>query len=391
MQLLLNSSKQNNVMIEGLKRVSDILRLYAIREKLYLPDGAEPANAAFIEATVDLYSNIFEFQARIIRHLSRSSPTRGFRETFEVNDWKIILDSIQSCHDNCTELLPHLNKQKEIADYAKQLAQIEESNSIQKQLLESFESFQTNRYRVGQDKQEANLLETLASDYKTDKELVLERAPGTCEWLFEDYRLLEWRNTKHSSLLWVSGGPGCGKSVLSRALIDERHVCSNTMTTTVCYFFFKDGQEDRTHGASAISAILHQLYEKRPALIAHALPSFGSYGQKLKDMFSELWQILIRSATDPDAGEIVCILDALDECAKDSREQLMKKLVSFFLDTRARKDSLIRLKFLVTARPYDDLELSLRPLESIRTCMHLDRSVESRVIGQEINLAIDYK
>ncbi|KAL9629835.1 MAG: hypothetical protein Q9164_006703, partial [Protoblastenia rupestris] len=389
--LLLNSSKQNDVMIEGLKRVSDILRLYAIREKLYLPDGAEPAYAAFIEASIDLYSNIFEFQARVIWQLSRSSLTRGFRETFEVNGWKSILDSIQTSHENCTEILPHLDKLKENAEYAKQSAQIEESNSIQKQLLESFESSQTGRHRVGQDKQEAKLLETLASDYKTDKELISERTPGTCEWFFEGYRLLEWRNTKHSSLLWVSAGPGCGKSVLSRALIDERRVCSDTMTTTVCYFFFRDGQEDRTHGASAISAILHQLYENRPALIAHALPSFGSYGQKLKDMFSELWQILIRSAKDPNAGEIVCVLDALDECTKDSRKQLLKKLVSFFSDTRARKDSLIRLKFLVTARPYDDLELNLRPLESIGKCMHFDRDVESHVIGQEINLAIDYK
>jgi hypothetical protein len=52
---------------------------------------------------------------------------------------------------------------------------------------------------------------------------------------------LEWRDSKHSRLLWVSAGPGCGKSVLSRSLIDERRVCTNAMASTVCLFFFKDG------------------------------------------------------------------------------------------------------------------------------------------------------
>jgi len=43
-------------------------------------------------------------------------------------------------------------------------------------------------------------------------------------------------DSKHSRLLWVSAGPGCGKSVLSRSLIDERRVCTNAMASTVCYF-----------------------------------------------------------------------------------------------------------------------------------------------------------
>ena len=89
--------------------------------------------------------------------------------------------------------------------------------------------------------QEAKLLQILGSDYKSDKNLVSKRIPGTCEWFFEDERFLEWRDSGTSRLLWVSAGPGCGKSVLARALIDERKVCTNTTPSTICYFFFKDG------------------------------------------------------------------------------------------------------------------------------------------------------
>ena len=224
----------------------------------------------------------------------------------------------------------------------------------------------------------------LASDYRSEKDLVSTRVPGTCEWFFEDKRFLEWRDSNSSRLLWVSGGPGCGKSVLARALIDERRVCTSNKPSNVCYFFFKDGQEQRTRGADALSAILHQLYENA-SFISHALPIYNRYGEKLRDMFSELWQILVTAAEGSEAGEIVCVLDALDECEENARNQLVEKLTQFI----SRVESSSRLKFLVTSRPYDDLEEKFQRLSDVSTYMHLDGDEKSQMICQEINLVID--
>ncbi|SLM34065.1 P-loop containing nucleoside triphosphate hydrolase, partial [Lasallia pustulata] len=240
------------------------------------------------------------------------------------------------------------------------------------------------------DDKEAELLETLASDYKSDKDSISVRVPGTCEWFFEDDRFLEWRDSTYSRLLWVSAGPGCGKSVLSRALIDERRVCKNPMDSTVCYFFFKDGQEQRTHGTDALSAVLHQVFENT-GLITYALPSYRNYGKKLRDAFSELWEILVRSARDSEVGEIVCVLDALDECEQNARKQLTEKLVSFFSQTEPHDNLSFALKFLITSRPYDDLEQNFEPLSGVSTYLHFDGDDKSQRIGQEINLVIDAK
>lgn len=78
--------------------------------------------------------------------------------------------------------------------------------------------------------------------------------------------------------------------MLSRSLIDERRVCTSAMFSTVCYFFFKDGQEQRMRGANALSAMLQQLFENI-ALVSYALPGAKSYGKKLRDAFSELWRM----------------------------------------------------------------------------------------------------
>lgn len=112
---------------------------------------------------------------------------------------------------------------------------------VQKRMLEMFEVLQDTRQQDRRDDQEAGLLQTFALDYKSDKSSISTRArrfAGTCERVFEDQSFLEWRDNKKSSLLWISAGPGCGKSVLSRCLIDEQRLCTNLMTSIVCYLFF---------------------------------------------------------------------------------------------------------------------------------------------------------
>ena len=43
--------------------------------------------------------------------------------------------------------------------------------------------------------------------------------------------------------------------------------------------------------------------------------------ERLIDSFGDLWAILLSVAKDKDAGEIVCILDAIDECEDHGRSR----------------------------------------------------------------------
>lgn len=200
---------------------------------------------------------------------------------------------------------------------------------------------------------------------------------------------MKWRDSDTSGLLWVSAGPGCGKSVLARALIDERMVCTDTTESTICYFFFKDGQEQRTRGANALSALLHQLF-KNTSLIKHALDDYKRHGKELRNRFSELWQLLIKAAEDSKAGKIICVLDALDECEDNARDQLIRKLVDFVSNETCQHPS-VKLKFLATSRPYDDMEHKFERLSAVSTYIRFDGDDKSRQIGEEINLVIDAK
>ena len=378
-------------MIEGLNSVSDLLRLYKIKETLYLRDvdnADKPVHLTFVEAVIELYSNIFEYQARMTCYLSQSPFKRGIRGTLELDDWAGMLKKIKASSDTCDVYCVHLDKTRESEIFEIESTHMLQSLDLQKRILDILETSQTSRQQDIRNNEEAELLELLASNYKSDKESVSVRVPGTCEWFFKDDRFQSWRDSKHSRLLWVSAGPGCGKSVLSRSLIDERRVSTNALNSTVCYFFFKDGQEQRMSGADALSAILHQLFENA-TLIGYALPSAKSYGKKLRDNFDELWGVLMRCAKDSEAGDIICILDALDECEKNSRHQVLEKLASF--SKNEAQESSCKVKFLVTSRPYDDLEQRFQDISTISTYLRLDGDEKSWTIGEEINLVIDHE
>ncbi|KAK3349649.1 hypothetical protein B0T25DRAFT_633034 [Lasiosphaeria hispida] len=131
-------------------------------------------------------------------------------------------------------------------------------------------------------------------------------------------------------MLWVSADPGCGKSGLARHLIDS--VLRTTESRTVCYFFFKDGFEEQKHMIDALRCILHQLFTLKPALLFEAiLRQFEVGGETSTSSFYELWRILTQAAEDRNAGEIICLLDAIDECG-DRGSQLTKELCKLYGD-----------------------------------------------------------
>ena len=381
-------------MLDGLDSICDLLELYRLKESVYLQHRDSPVHQDCVKAVEKLYTDIFEYQAQLICFLSKSSIKRAIRGTFQLDDWKKMLEKVKESEKQCTEHFKLFNDDKNQQFISQNLCSWKQSIEIYERMVEMGESSQIREQLNRQDDHETDLLRTLSppeSDYKRDKNVISARVAGTCKWFFEDERFLNWRDSKSPELLWVSAGPGCGKSVLARALIDERRVCTNVMASTVCYFFFKDGQQKRMDGASALCAILHQLFRNTPNLIMHGLPSHRSYGDNLKNKFSELWEILIKAAEDPEAGEIVCILDALDECEHKEREELIRELVSFFSRTDTHRNRSFPLKFLVTSRHYGDIEGNFEPLFEVSTFIRFDGNDKLHVIAEEINLVIDAK
>ena len=185
------------------------------------------------------------------------------------------------------------------------------------------------------------------SQYEDFKNRNPERVPNTCEWVLTHEMYRSWRSRPSDDLLWISADPGCGKSVLSKFLVDEELRTDGSRFT--CYFFFKDNEEQNDIGV-ALCAVLHQLFTHKPELLHHAIPSWRRNDMKLQRETGELWRTFLSAATDPAAGHVVCILDALDECESEGQQRLIGHLKEFYSSSISVTKSC--LKFLVTSRPY---------------------------------------
>lgn len=117
------------------------------------------------------------------------------------------------------------------------------------------------------------------SQYEYYKDMDPDRLPGTCKWAIEHDCFQAWQNGCRNDLLRISANPGCGKSVLSKSIID--HDLAETDKNMVCYFFFKHTKQQSLL-ATALCAVLHQLFSHQPQLLRHAVPAWEKNGDKLQ-------------------------------------------------------------------------------------------------------------
>ena len=243
-----------------------------------------------------------------------------------------------------------------------------------------------------QDEERRNIRK-LYLNYEAGKNVNPERIPGTCEWFLNHPGFLTWRESQKSSMLWLSADPGCGKSVLSKYLVDRRGevMTINANAPVVCYFFFKDGDLDRMDAAKALCAMLHQLFMQEPRLYQHAKEDFETKNEKFLTDLDALWNVFLRAAEDFSKREIICVLDALDECQEKSRKALIAILTRLYIPHRSAANGSTIVKFIVTSRPEFGIVRDFKDVTSALSEIRLRGEEESEQISREIDLVIRHK
>jgi ankyrin repeat protein len=224
------------------------------------------------------------------------------------------------------------------------------------------------------------------STYEQFKNINPDRVEQTCQWALSHPLYQRWRASVTDDLLWISADPGCGKSVLSKSLVDEE-LRSGANDSTVCYFFFKDNDEQNSL-ATALCALLHQLFQHQPHLLQHAVPAWNKDGSNLQHETDELWRILLAATSNAAASNTTCVLDALDECRDRDRSDLIARLARSHENTTTQGPRQSWLKFIVTSRPYDDIQRGFEQIPPSLPVIRLRGEQENDQIHAEINRVI---
>ncbi|EXL39845.1 hypothetical protein FOCG_17555 [Fusarium oxysporum f. sp. radicis-lycopersici 26381] len=281
--------------------------------------------------------------------------------------------------------LNRVEAEKKIGDVLSGLQGVaEEHRDIAKEQLKAQKDIA--KERLSEEKQKCHQLFRLTTGsrdvtYEWYKDRVEERVEDTCMWFFKHEHFQTWLSQESGPLL-VTADPGCGKSVLAKYLIDH----GLPRSTTICYFFFKD--QDQNTVRQALCALLHQLFSLKPPLIVHAMPQFRMDGEGLTKSTESLWNVLRNAIKDPQTGPVIMVLDALDECAESEFTDLMRNIESQF-----RSDQLGygKLKYLLTCRPYDQIVSKFRFLLDAFPNIHIPGEEESGTISKEVNRVITHR
>lgn len=303
----------------------------------------------FRSALKELYLRILRFQARSVCQFSRNPVSGGVRAMFKMDDWDTLLEDIKLQEANCEKFFESV-KDQEALDMREEghkqrtlllLDKLEELNVGIKEIGDKLE-------KIHFSEEESKCFETLRTiNYLARKDLNPERFPGTCNWILDHSKYKDWIAQRPTSrLLWVSGDPGCGKSVFAKALVDQYD------SDSVCYYFFKDETTITRSAAHATCAILHQICDSRPVLIKYVLPMYRRNREMLVDLFEDLWIAFTDMMKDKRFGNIVCILDAIDECSNDDYKKLLQRLAAVAATSTS-------VKILITSRPYTSIETAL--------------------------------
>ncbi|KAL8696786.1 MAG: hypothetical protein Q9201_007476, partial [Fulgogasparrea decipioides] len=372
--LLLNPTQEHEAAQEGLEYIINLMDVYELQEKTYLR-ADDAALSSLRSGIIRLYSMIMDYEATLLVYLHELSAKRWTKSVFNAGVWSNRVQDIRKHETNCKAMT------NAIAE-----ARTESRREGERQ-------WQDELRQKDRKEEEQRHMRMLYSNYEQGKNVNQEPVPGTCKWFLSHSNFLSWRKSQHSCLLWLSADPGCGKSVISKFLVDRRDEVLNVNpgTPTVCYFFFKDGDIDRMDGAKAICAILHQLLLQQPHLYAYAKEDFKQKNEGFLTDFNALWSIFIRATEDPSNGEIVCIIDALDECRGHSREMLIDKLVQLHRRHDLYTEGKPILKFIVTSCPEINIVRDFNPLTTTLSEVRLRGEEESEHISREIDLVVRYK
>lgn len=175
----------------------------------------------------------------------------------------------------------------------------------------------------------------------------------TCTWITETSAYRSWLSGSGDSRgLYIQGGEGHGKTMLSIYLTEELERLAACMSTdTVLYSFCNHGNINANSAAAVLRGFIWQLCRLRPELLHHGLKRTLSADKGnivlATSSVETLWQIFTAMVQGPNVGTVTCVVDGLDECDELS----IKSLTERFMELLSSENQGHRkLRILLTSR-----------------------------------------
>lgn len=211
-----------------------------------------------------------------------------------------------------------------------------------------------------------------SSDYPAQQsDIIKGRQQGTGHWFLDASEVTRWLQDPKTTL-FCPGIPGGGKTMLAAVAIDQLLDSAQNGGYGVAYIYCNYKSQGDQDIVGLLAAILKQLVQNRPSTLGpverlHQKHAPRGTRPTLDDIYSALQDVLA------DYPYVHVVVDALDECQSEIRQQLCLKL----LDLQKSAD----MRLMVTSRFVPDVQDVFRQALRLEVKAS-DEDVQRFVTGQ---------
>ncbi|KAL7937808.1 hypothetical protein V8C35DRAFT_320521 [Trichoderma chlorosporum] len=388
LQLSVSGIEETTAILAYTARVLSILRRGKIYEVVFTKDVTTPEPYEDLEnALIVLYAKTLDLLAYASQNLKI-----GYRQMLE---WisspghaTSLMAELSQCERNltmaaeCCEIARSANLDRKHTELLLSLQQT--VDQINDEMLHLFDKMKTK-----------DLLDAL--DYFSDvkfgeqhQKKVEMRTAGTGMWLLEHSKYKQWEETAESSILWLQGTVGMGKSFLASSVIDQflindatSHAPNRKNNHGFAYFYCERGSTDLSNPTSVLRSYVRQLS------IVPCYPEFMQ--KKLIELYQEIRKqgakLSIKACRDQLFASAnlyprtIIVLDGLDECDPDERGTLIEILAE--LVSKAQNP----VKLFISSRPEQDIKKQLRSSPCIEVDARDNREDIEKFVVERIEKA----
>ncbi|KAH6869627.1 hypothetical protein B0T10DRAFT_450909, partial [Thelonectria olida] len=349
-----------NTLLESTADIAEYICRNALVESL-LKGSSSPAADELSRALVKLYAAILGYLARAKSYYNQNTLKRVLKHgVLASSDLESTFTAIGKAQKDVDRCSTNFNLE----------AQLKMHDDL-KHMLKHFDA-PVNRWdealnvitdQLDAEKRRKILHWISAEPYRQHHEQTKsEVLEGTGKWLLQDPTFLRWKNESASSILWLRGIPGSGKSKLTSIVVeDAQDAFQRNQTPAPVYFYCSrnpavPGRSDPSRIAAAIARQLSTPQAGGSLLEA----AVEAYKQREADAFAsgplrlvESKDLILKLLDRYKGATMTIVIDALDECNEATRASLLDTLDDLL------KASPCLLKIFVSSRNDQDIVYKL--------------------------------
>jgi hypothetical protein len=200
--------------------------------------------------------------------------------------------------------------------------------------------------------------------------------PETARWIFDTMAFRSWKSTPGEAL-WLHGIPGAGKTILCSTIIEHmKECCQNSPSSRLAYFYFDFTDARKQSVSGFLRSVILQLSIQKLVISEQVEALYEKcHNAQQEPTLDDLREVVFSLLDDSD--QTFLIVDALDECNPEDRENFFK---IFFENRAPRADN---LSLLMTSRQEAEIDLALKDAVTHNI------SIESATVDADVRIHVN--